>query len=60
MQEVRIKEVTVPDVPGCDYCTRPALYDSPTRKGFWAHMCGQDMHLHGRAVQGLMVRLRKG
>lgn len=32
--------------PVCDFCEQPALYDSPTRYGPWAHTCGGCLRLH--------------
>lgn len=60
METIKIKEVRMTDIPWCDYCTDHALYDSPTRLGYWAHMCAKDMRTHGRMVNGLTTRLIQG
>ena len=40
----------VRELPKCDFCDRPALYDGKTRMGPWANMCETHFNSHGIGV----------
>lgn len=41
------KQVTVAELPNCDFCSNPAEYDGKTKLGPWAYMCGGHFKEHG-------------
>ena len=38
MQDV-YKKVPLLDIPGCQFCDKPAKYDAKTKMGAWAYVC---------------------
>ena len=40
-------EVTVSQLPKCDFCDKQATYDGKTTFGPWANMCEAHNWLHG-------------
>jgi hypothetical protein len=38
-REDDLKEVEVDELPKCNFCDKPALYDGKTLNGPWAYMC---------------------
>jgi hypothetical protein len=42
------KMILTKDIPQCNFCPSPALYDAPTSHGgSWAHMCAECAKTHG-------------
>ena len=37
--EEELTEVTVSNIPQCQFCSAPAAYDAKTRMGPWAYLC---------------------
>ena len=40
-------EVTVSNIPQCQFCSAPAAYDAKTHMGPWAYLCEKCFKRHG-------------
>ena len=45
--EEDLTEVTVSNIPQCQFCSAPAAYDAKTHMGPWAYLCEKCFKWHG-------------
>lgn len=43
--------------PKCDFCGEPAIYDTQTLLGPWAHVCSKHFHIYSTQTPGLYTKL---
>jgi len=54
-----MKEVLLPEIPDCDFCGKPALYDVPTKMGPWAYLCSDCFKKYAGRNKEIGYKIRK-